>query len=382
VLFVPAAFVVTLAIAPGVSAAPPTPAGPRFSVDPPVVQASPDLLWNFHFVILNTLDMGLYVDSVTCVMSDKDRGETHAERTRRLRVPAAGQGVEAVSAGDSVDFSYGAPAIFESGTFSFQLHAHRGDGTRYVVTAEARGEPGPVSTDHPSQSLTVDGRKVEIVTFRSQLEGPAPGLLLVHGEGTHARALLGQAQLLAARGYSVALVSQPGFGLSDGPVDRSGARTIAALSAALDALKRTPGVDSTRLAAWGISSGAGAVATLATRRTDLVAVVLQSGSYDLWATYRAAKLPAAREAIVSEAGRDSSAWRERSPLLKAGTIQASVLVLHGELDPEAPVEPAKAFAAVAPKSESRFVARGSHQLSRSEVNRAAFPFLAGKLGVQ
>jgi dipeptidyl aminopeptidase/acylaminoacyl peptidase len=227
------------------------------------------------------------------------------------------------------------------------------------------------------------GKKVECVLFRSTVEGAAPGLLLVHDHGSHARRMMGPATGLATRGYTVMLVSLPGYGLSEGPADLGGPRTVAALGAALDRLKRTPGVDSTHLAAWGIGRGAGPVASLATGRGDLAAVVLQSGIYDLWATSRATA-PEFRETIVREAGRDSSAWRARSPLLRAASVKAATLVLHRESDNLVPADPARGFAAAIQAAggtvESKFFPGTEHALSRSDVNRSALAFLAGKLG--
>jgi dipeptidyl aminopeptidase/acylaminoacyl peptidase len=211
----------------------------------------------------------------------------------------------------------------------------------------------------------------------------APAVMLVHGHGASARTMMRAARIVAARGFFVALPSQPGYGRSDGPADMMGPATVAALGAVLDSLAATPGVDRARLGMWGLSRGATAVACLAARRTDVRAIVLQSGVYDLQATYRETKLPGYRETIVAEAGRDSAAWRERSPLSIAANIHAATLVFHGEKDDRAPVAPAHAFAAALEKAgtlvESQFVAEGGHVLSPALTNRAALEFLTKRL---
>jgi dipeptidyl aminopeptidase/acylaminoacyl peptidase len=157
--------------------------------------------------------------------------------------------------------------------------------------------------------------------------------------------MLNLANRLAQEGTAILLVSQPGYGRSEGSPDWAGPATIAALSAALDRLENTPGVDSKRIGIWGISRGATAATLLAAKRPEVRAVVAQSGSYDLWATHRGSTLAAVRESVENEAGRDSSAWKARSPILQAKTIRAQVMVMHGEADDQAPIEQARAFAA-------------------------------------
>ena len=51
---------------------------------------------------------------------------------------------------------------------------------------------------------------------------------------------------------------------------------------------------------------------------------------DLWATYRAADASHRddiRSDIIAQAGRDSAAWKARSPLLQASRIHAALCVV-------------------------------------------------------
>ena len=203
---------------------------------------------------------------------------------------------------------------------------------------------------------------------------------MVHGHGNHARHMIRTARQLASHGFTVALVSMPGYGQSTGPAELMGPRSVEAASRVLDALTHEPNVDASRLAAWGISRGATVVAELASKRNELKAIVLQSGIYDLWATYRGTTLDGFRETIVTEAGPDSAAWRARSPLLDAGKIKAAVLVLHGDKDLQIPASQAHAFELQkqGAQVESHF-SPAAHQLPVAETQRTALTFLDSHL---
>ena len=325
---------------------------PRLEISPAEVAATEEMAWEFELRLVNTGSEGLYVDSVSCRYEDTGRGETGASRVRVLPMPAIANGIGTLSGGDSAVYQQTIPAAFETGLVSFRLHGHRADGTAVAVeSAPLKVLPGPVSAAHPSEFLTVAGKKLEVVVFPSTREGPSPGLLYVHEEGSHARQLLATGRQLAARGYTVVFASLPGYGLSEGADDDGGPQAVAALSAALDRLKRAPGVDARRLAAWGVSRGARAVAGLAARRSDLTVIVAQSGRYDAAA---------------------------------AGKVRASTLVLHGGADTEAPVEQARAFAAAVEKAgvhtvETMVVANAGHVLPRGDVMRNALRFLEARL---
>src|SRR5439155_1149528 len=70
------------------------------------------------------------------------------------------------------------------------------------------------------------------------------------------RSLLRWAMPYQVRGYTVAIVSQPGSGRSSGLPDQSGPASVAAVSAALERLEHAPGVDALRVLVWGQDDGA------------------------------------------------------------------------------------------------------------------------------
>jgi dipeptidyl aminopeptidase/acylaminoacyl peptidase len=365
--------------APLAAAAPTAPPAPFLRLADEHVEASDDLSWSIGFRIVNPTAGGLYPDSLWLAVEDLGAGQTRAERVRRTDLTFLLRVAGAVAAGDSAMLVYEGMATAERARLTLTLHAHGADGARRVLERTFEAGPGPGFAAHPSRTLTVQGRAVETVFVPAAgAAGPAPGVLLVHGHASHARLMLPVAHQLARRGLAVMLVSQPGYGTSAGPADLGGPATVAALGAALDALAREPGVDGGRLGAWGLSRGAGPLLALAATRPELRALVLQSGIYDLWAVHRGTALAGFPETIVAEAGRDSAAWRARSPLLAAARVRAAVLVMHGEKDTHVPAAQAHALAAALEATgrtvEPHFMPAG-HVLAAGQAQRHAFEFL-------
>ncbi|HYM79998.1 MAG TPA: alpha/beta fold hydrolase [Candidatus Limnocylindria bacterium] len=343
------------------------------------IAASEHLSWTVPVHILNTTGAGLYVDSVRCEIEDLDAGQTRAARKHTVRLSMGTRTLTSISSGDTSVSIYQFAATAERARLTFHVHAHSAAGKNWAISASTEAAPGPLSLAHPSSFVESGGRKVEVVLVRAETESaPAPGVLLVHGHSSHARSLLGLGERLAAQGFHVMLVSQPGYGLSEGTADLMGPATTRALEAALNQLRHSPGVDSTRIGVWGISRGATAVTLLAARRNDVRSVVSQAGIYDLWATYRGTGLPNFQETIVNEAGRDSAAWKERSPVKMTASLGRPLLVLHGEQDQNVPASQAHAFHQTLERQggpvEARFFPNGAHQLG-NDAQRVAFEFL-------
>jgi len=358
---------------------------PSFEVAQQDLETSDANSWTVPLTIRNTTAGGVYLDSAYVEVESLDPGETRTPRLTKVSLPAFPRMMPSISAGESGTFDFQRPAIAEHARLTFRVHLKNfsGKGEWYAATAEVK--PGPFARAHPSQFVSSGGKKVEYVLVNGEGDAPRkPALLLVHGHATHARMMLPSAQKLAARGYTVMVVSQPGYGQSEGPADLMGPATIQALAAALDVLERTPGVDSTRVLAWGVSRGATAVTALAARRPEIKGIVAQSGIYDLWATYRDTKLDAFRETIVAEAGKDSAAWRERSPVLAVDKLKCPVLVLHGESDVEVPPTQAHDFVNRLKQRglpvESDFIPNVGHTLPVVEVTRATNEFLTRSIG--
>ncbi len=351
-------------------------------VEPDTLAADEGFQWSVVFHVENPTDRGLYLDSVVVEIADRDSGRTGAERVSRRSVAPL---VRSLSAGETSSQSFTTSATCERGELRLLAWGHDGENRKVQARAVASLGPGSFSRAHPSRFFESAGERCEYVIVEpdSAPAGGAPAVLLIHGLGAHARTLLPRARLLARRGFVVMAVSQRGYGLSGGQPDFAGPATLQALSDAVDLLRRQPGVDSRRIGVWGLSHGAGCALGLAGRCRDLAAVVAQAGSYDLWATYRLGQAPGLREAILAQAGRDSAAWRARSPLLWSEPLRAPLLILHGERDERAPPGPAHALyerlREAGQPVEARFFPQGRHELPQGAVNAAAFEFLEKRL---
>ncbi len=374
---------VALAIAPlTLAASHPTvradaPAAPQISTTSDTVRAADGASWSVPFSIQNPLPTGFYTDSVRLEVVNLDRGETHAPREQTVRLDALARLMEPVDAGGLKTYECNVPASSERARLTLHVDGHAG-GKSYALAQTVMADGGPLTDAYPSRLVTVGGRAIELVPVVAEGEGPHPGVLLVHGQGSHARSQLHMADLMARRGWNVMLVSQPGYGLSQGPADMMGPATARALAVALDSLEALPGTDRRHLAVWGVSRGATAALLLAAQRPEITSVVAQSASYDLWATYRHAPADFGR-GLLTEAGRDSAGWKARSPLVVATKLGATVMILHGAKDDVAPVEAARAMdralTANGGHVERIEAPNGGHRLTPRDGSRPALEFL-------
>lgn len=360
----------------------PAATGPSLTMLPARIVAGPALSWKGSLEVENRSDQVLTLDSLTVVVRDLDAGETRAPRETSLPLERVIPAERSIAARGRMTIPFEVPAPAESASLRFEARMSSAGGQTMTLRALGEATPGPTSRRLPSQFLAVEGRRVEMVLVPSESTAAgagAPGVLLVHGHGHHARNMLRGALLLARHGFTAMCVSMPGYGLSEGPADLMGPRTVAALSAALDQLAHTDGVDARRLAAWGVSRGATAVTLLAEQRSDLRAVIAQAGLYDLRALQPDGPARGIYENVLAEAGTDSAAWRERSPILSIDRLRGQVLVMHGEDDASAPAAQAHAFYEAlrsrGTAAESHFFAAAGHALPRDETARLALVFL-------
>jgi len=365
-----------------VLATPATADVPRITPMHPEISATDNFVWLVSLRIRNPLDVGIYTDSLIGFIEDTGAGETRMDKTHRVELNRVASHVSTISAGDSGIVNFQSPAIAEQANLRLMLYTHTGDGRAFVDSTVLRIKPGTVWRHYRSELVPVGNRKVEMVFVPAIVgrEGPKPGVLLIHGHGADARRMIPSAWLIANEGYSVMLVSQPGYGQSEGPADFMGPATMRAVNAAYDRLRRSPDVDSNRVAVWGASRGATAAMLLASRRKDLRGVIAESGVYDVWATYRDTRLAGLPETIVREAGRDSAGWRARSPVMFADSIRVPVFIAHGEEDQQVPFAQAREMVARLKgpgggRVEARFLPGRGHAISSSELTREYFDFL-------
>jgi pimeloyl-ACP methyl ester carboxylesterase len=385
-----ALFVLTLAafssLARAATTPPPTAKDPSVESLEPRTAADEQMLWGTTLRVTNSTENGLYVDSARCVIEDLDPGVTGNPKKYSVTLPGFSIIMPSLSAGQAGDARYQFPATADRARLTYHIHTHSAAGKHWELTTVVEADPGELSKRLPSAMIDAGGHKVETVFMPALAESgkKMPGILLVHGSGSHARTMLRLGDYLANRGFHVMLVSQPGFGTSDGPADFAGPATVSALSAALDRLERSPGVDTLRIGVWGIDRGATAASLLAAKRPEVRAVIAQSGIFDLWSTYRGTNLPALREAIVREAGRDSNAWRARSPIAGESHLHGAVMILHGELDAQIPAVQAQSYQATLERGgttvESQILKRTGHSIPQGTMQKTTLGFLHRYLG--
>jgi len=229
-----------------------------------------------------------------------------------------------------------------------------------------------------------NGHRIEVLRIRRIGAASAPAVLLVPGFGRTARDYLALGVRCAQAGYTCYSVSQPGFGHSEGKADFAGPATVAALEAVLAAIRADPTVDADRVAAFGYSRGALAVASLATRDPWLAAVMVAGGIYDFASALDQVEDPRILANMLAEAGDDAEAISARSPLRHARSIAAPVLLLHGDADANAPPAQALAFEqalrALDKQVDLVMVEDAGHALPMATIQATLFGFLARQFG--
>jgi len=185
-----------------------------------------------------------------------------------------------------------------------------------------------------------EDRAVEAILARPSDSGVHPGLVLVPGYMRSAWDIFPLLVGFARGGYVCLAVTQPGFGHSEGPPDFAGPRTVATVQAGLELLSRSPEIDSSRMGVYGYSRGAMVAGMLAVRSSRVKAAILGGGIYDLGKAYEELQIEGIGKNIEVEAGTDEEAFRVRSLVFSADSLTCPVLIVHGELDRNAPVSQA------------------------------------------
>lgn len=167
-------------------------------------------------------------------------------------------------------------------------------------------------------TFTSGGVRCAATHFAPTQDGaPArPVVVLAHGlAGTQDSGLAPFAEAFAAAGLHAVTFDYRGFGASGGEPRQvvSLADQITDLHAAVDAAKRLPGVDPRRVVLWGISLGGGHVISVATDRTDVVAVISAVPLVDGLAAARLATKHHTPRQLLASTGRGMvSALRRRA----------------------------------------------------------------------
>jgi len=132
------------------------------------------------------------------------------------------------------------------------------------------------------------------------------------------------------KGYSIGLISLPGFGKSSGKKDMCGPRSMEALQIAIDEMKKEVGAKDFGI----IGTGQGALAglLLASKRSDIRCVVAANGVYN-FLRHIHSDCPLIKGMINQNYEvllNDNESLRIRSPMFQAYTIEAPLFLLHRE----------------------------------------------------
>ena len=155
-------------------------------------------------------------------------------------------------------------------------------------------------TSEPVSFLS-SGTQCAATVFRPEASGemlPIPVIVMAHGFGSpRALRLYAYAERFAAAGYAAVVFDYRGFGDSEGAP-----RQVLDVSmqhddwkAALEFARSLPGIDTSKIVAWGTSFGRGHVLTIAGRGEALAAVIAQVPHVSGPAAVRATGFAASRK---------------------------------------------------------------------------------------
>jgi uncharacterized protein len=127
--------------------------------------------------------------------------------------------------------------------------------------------------------------------YRPSRNGAA--VVVVHGGSSDRRGSMAHARMLARHGYGVLVYEARGRGESEGSENNYGWNWPKDIAGALRFLRGRSDVDSARIGAVGLSTGADALIQAAARRRDVAAVVADgaaASSFEDWARLRGTEL--------------------------------------------------------------------------------------------
>lgn len=205
------------------------------------------------------------------------------------------------------------------------------------------------------EAVAADGTRLVGAHFACEANS-GQTLLMLHGLAEDRTALQGRVGPMLARGWDVALLDARAGGESGGLWGSFGTRESADLLAWLDALT-PPDLPAPTFAAWGRSMGASTAIRAAATDPRLVALILEAPYHDLRAAVarvlRRLRIPFPKtfaRLILRRAGRLAGVpLNVARPVDLAPRVDRPVLILHGLLDPIAPVADARSLGQAFPR---------------------------------
>ncbi len=360
-------------------------AAPGFRALPDTLRGDENGDWSVRLELANPPGgYGIFVDSLLVEHASLDPDRSRRPARHLDDMSGLTRAMASVSAGETTGTTYGGVADFDRGTLGFRLMCHDAQGHRFVLTTSVVVAGNALSEAHPPITIEAKGQRTDMVLLPAlDVTGPAPTVLYVPPAGVSARSLMRWAGMLRGRGYHVAIMSLPGAGRSSVEWDAAGPATTALVSAAVARLRQLPGVTPERIAVWGEREGGTAALLAGATTLPVNGIIAVDPDLDPWASHRAST-PDAQAAYVAAAGRDSSAWRLRSPLLAAERIGVPVAIVQSREAVFKDPGPAEAFAQKRLAKdlfvETRLSAREPRPLLRNDVQRIVLGFLGRRLG--
>ena len=240
-----------------------------------------------------------------------------------------------------------------------------------VEAANDGVEVSGISYDSPA-----GGRVPGLLVSPVNRPGPRPGIILMHGMPSNARALAGQARTLAQHGAVVIAIDAPfarrtGSGLRMIKQDREEQiQLMKDLQRAVDVLRSQPNVDATRIAYMGFSYGGAVGALFAGIERRIKTAVLVVGDAGL-VTHSTGPEDAAFMGSLSCATR--VAWfREMVPIESVRFIPLAsptrLLFQNGRTDDQVSVSDAEALHRAAPEPKTVLWYDAGHGLNQQARN--------------
>lgn len=213
-----------------------------------------------------------------------------------------------------------------------------------------QGEPADYGLPCHTVSLTSVNNKKLFAWYIPQVSRKAPAVIIMHGWGGNAEMMLPIAEPLHHAGFVVLLIDARNHGKSDSDAFSSMPRFAEDMETGLDWLKQQPEVDSHQIALLGHSVGAAAALLLASRRSDVAAVVsiaafahpvtmMQRHMQAHHIPYR----PIGWAVLAYIEHTIGYSFDEIAPVSTVRRIHCPILLVHGDRDRSVPYEDAEAI---------------------------------------
>lgn len=225
---------------------------------------------------------------------------------------------------------------------------------------EVRAPRGVASVMLPIAGATIEAWLMRPVPDRGER---APLVIFAHGNAELIDYWPGEFNELRAAGMAVLLVEYPGYGRSTGSPSQQSLTD--AMLASYDWAKVVPGIDSTRIVAYGRSLGGGAACALVARR-PVAALVLESSFTSVAALAGRLLLP---RVLVRDPFDNVAAL---------ASYRGPMLVMHGDRDTTIPTIHGRRLAASVPGADFELLPCG-HDDCRGTFTRALAFLVANRV---